>query len=119
MVADRHTVPSRSPEVDDERVVVFFDGTDAVWGGCTDFEERYLRLERDTGDQSVSQSVSHYHTPTTEHMAHTHVNPGDTLCQGTCTKDTSDVGYAARLYDPADLQVYLPKRPISRLHATL
>ena len=71
MVADRHTVPSRSPEVDDERVVVFFDGTDSVWGGCTDFEERYLRLERDTGDQSVSQSVSHYHTPSRGHLAHT------------------------------------------------
>ena len=71
MVADRHTVPSRSPEVDDERVVVFFDGTDSVWGGCTDFEERYLRLERDTGDQSVSQSVSRYHTPSRGHLAHT------------------------------------------------
>ena len=51
MVTDRHMVPSRYPEVDDERIVVFFDGTDSVWGGCNDFEERYLRLERATGDQ--------------------------------------------------------------------
>ena len=38
-------------QVDDERIVVFFDGTDSVWGGCNDFVERYLRLERATGGQ--------------------------------------------------------------------
>ena len=46
-------VLSRYPQVDDERIVVFFDGTDAVWGGCNDFVERYLRLERATGGQYV------------------------------------------------------------------
>ena len=39
------------PEVDDERLIVFFDGSDSVWGGCDDFVERYLRLERATGDR--------------------------------------------------------------------
>ena len=58
MATYRYTVPSRYRKVDDERIVVFFDGTDSVWGGCNDFVERYLRLERATGDQYSSSGSS-------------------------------------------------------------
>lgn len=36
----------RHPEVSDERLVVFIDALDVVWGGCDDFAERFQRLER-------------------------------------------------------------------------
>ena len=47
------------PEVEDERVVVFVDALDSVWGGCDDFLQRYLRLERATGARLIMSAEMH------------------------------------------------------------
>ena len=43
----------RHPDVSDERLVVFVDAMDVVWGGCTDFAARFEALERSAGARVV------------------------------------------------------------------
>ena len=99
-----------------ERLVVFIDGSDVVWGGCTTFEEEYARIAAMHGNGRDQQGQPRpiifsaelgcdFHVPTPPGCAATPAPPGWVLAQSALHASLGrwhncDAEGAAPCYDP-------------------